>query len=159
MTPAEMMRLTRDLPTKSAKIRALAQAGVSRAEIARFLNIRYQHVRNVLTGPEPGTAVQGMAEPLAPRFAHQTSPVPHLTADGSVVLPPVLAGKLAAKPGDQLIAVEEDGGLWIGTRAAGVLRAQAIVRERVPEGVSLIDELLRMRRGEVEREDEKWSGR
>jgi hypothetical protein len=37
-----------DLGTKSAKIRALAQAGYDRKEIADLLGIRYQHVRNVL---------------------------------------------------------------------------------------------------------------
>lgn len=37
--------------TKSATIRALAANGMARAEIARFLDIRYQHVRNVLTQP------------------------------------------------------------------------------------------------------------
>lgn len=36
------------LATKSAKIRALAEAGFARTEIAEFLKIRYQHVRNVL---------------------------------------------------------------------------------------------------------------
>lgn len=36
------------LSTKSAKIRALNAAGFSRTEIAAFLKIRYQHVRNVL---------------------------------------------------------------------------------------------------------------
>jgi DNA-binding CsgD family transcriptional regulator/bifunctional DNA-binding transcriptional regulator/antitoxin component of YhaV-PrlF toxin-antitoxin module len=41
------------LPTKSAKIRALAAEGYSRAEIARYLEIRYQHVRNVLVAPPP----------------------------------------------------------------------------------------------------------
>lgn len=37
-----------DLPTKSAKIRALAAKGYARARIAEALRIRYQHVRNVL---------------------------------------------------------------------------------------------------------------
>lgn len=36
------------LTSKADKIRALAQAGYFRTEIARFLEIRYQHVRNVL---------------------------------------------------------------------------------------------------------------
>ena len=39
-----------NLSTKSAKIRALAHAGYSRSDIARLLDIRYQHVRNVLVG-------------------------------------------------------------------------------------------------------------
>lgn len=43
-----------DLPTKSAKIRALAAAGLSRSEIAKGLGIRYQHVRNVLITPLVG---------------------------------------------------------------------------------------------------------
>ena len=37
------------LETKSEKIRALAKAGYLRTEISRVLNIRYQHVRKVLT--------------------------------------------------------------------------------------------------------------
>src|ERR1700753_665808 len=36
--------------TVADKIRALATAGVPRADIARFLGKRYQHVRNVLEG-------------------------------------------------------------------------------------------------------------
>jgi hypothetical protein len=36
----------------SSKIRALAEYGVSRAEIAKVLNKRYQHVRNVLVADE-----------------------------------------------------------------------------------------------------------
>ena len=44
-TPYE---ITRDLPTTSAKIRALAEAGYDRTEISQALGIRYQHVRKVL---------------------------------------------------------------------------------------------------------------
>ena len=39
------------LPTKSAKIRYLASQGWTRSQIAKFLGIRYQHVRNVLITP------------------------------------------------------------------------------------------------------------
>lgn len=38
-----------DLKTKSAKIRYLHGEKFSRSQIANFLGIRYQHVRNVLT--------------------------------------------------------------------------------------------------------------
>lgn len=51
--------IIKSLETKSAKIRALAAAGFERADIARYLGIRYQHVRNVLlqsTGPTPPRA-------------------------------------------------------------------------------------------------------
>jgi hypothetical protein len=40
--------VTDGLATKSAKIRALADAGYDRTEIAKVLGIRYQHVRKVL---------------------------------------------------------------------------------------------------------------
>lgn len=40
--------VVRGLATKSEKIRALATAGLTRTQIAAFLGIRYQHVRNVL---------------------------------------------------------------------------------------------------------------
>jgi hypothetical protein len=37
--------------TKSSVIRYLSSQGMSRGDISRFMNIRYQHVRNVLTQP------------------------------------------------------------------------------------------------------------
>lgn len=48
------------LKTKSDKIRQLAKAGYARAEIARLLGIRYQHVRNVLVAA--GMSGRGYAE-------------------------------------------------------------------------------------------------
>lgn len=39
------------LETKSAKIRFLNSIGYSRGQIAKTLDIRYQHVRNVLITP------------------------------------------------------------------------------------------------------------
>lgn len=44
----DMNTITANLNTKSDKIRALSEAGYSRSEIAKYLNIRYQHVRKVL---------------------------------------------------------------------------------------------------------------
>lgn len=39
------------MTTKSSKIRYLNSVGYSRSEIAKLLEIRYQHVRNVLITP------------------------------------------------------------------------------------------------------------
>jgi len=39
------------LPTKSAKIRAMFADGIKKTLIAKTLDIRYQHVRNVLITP------------------------------------------------------------------------------------------------------------
>lgn len=48
MTRQATNEITDGLETKSAKIRALADAGYERTEIAKVLGIRYQHVRKVL---------------------------------------------------------------------------------------------------------------
>lgn len=40
-----------ELDTKSAQIRYLKSEGLSTADIARYMNIRYQHARNVLITP------------------------------------------------------------------------------------------------------------
>ena len=39
------------LPTKSSKIRKLTEDGFNRSQVSIILNIRYQHVRNVLVTP------------------------------------------------------------------------------------------------------------
>lgn len=44
------------LPTKSAKIRAMSSDGMTKGQIAKILNIRYQHVRNVLLTPVKKTS-------------------------------------------------------------------------------------------------------
>lgn len=53
MTAEEMDAATKDLKTKSDKIRVLDRLGASRSQIADYLQIRYQHVRNVLVAPPP----------------------------------------------------------------------------------------------------------
>lgn len=43
--------LMNEYKTKSGVIRYLDSTGMSRGMIAKFMNIRYQHVRNVLITP------------------------------------------------------------------------------------------------------------
>ena len=57
MTRDEMDIETQGINTKSDKIRKLAKLGATRSEIAAYLNIRYQHVRNVLVSPAPSPQV------------------------------------------------------------------------------------------------------
>ena len=53
-THERMEALTANLPdNKSEKIRHLAAAGYERADIAKYLGIRYQFVYNVLKAPAP----------------------------------------------------------------------------------------------------------
>lgn len=47
-------KICKDLPTTSAKIRALHRVQFTRSQIAHYLEIRYQHVRNVLVTPLKG---------------------------------------------------------------------------------------------------------
>ena len=65
MTCEDMNRATEHLPTKSAKIRTLDKLGVARSDIARFLGIRYQHVRNVLVQPAPAHETGQASQPPA----------------------------------------------------------------------------------------------
>ena len=80
-----MLALTRGLPSKSEKMRVLAQAGYGRKAIAEFLGTRYQFVRNVLVKDEArkareaasatasGEAKMGPAKRLASATAIRSS--------------------------------------------------------------------------------------
>lgn len=50
MDNVKMMEITQPYRTKADKMRVLERAGVARADIARFLGVRYQQVRNTLEG-------------------------------------------------------------------------------------------------------------
>jgi bifunctional DNA-binding transcriptional regulator/antitoxin component of YhaV-PrlF toxin-antitoxin module len=78
--------------------------------------------------------------------------------DGSIVVPGTLSEALDLKAGDVLFARLDDGEIHLLSRRAVTRRVQALVRKFVPEGVSLVDELIEDRRREVEaeaREDDK----
>jgi hypothetical protein len=146
MPPGDLARTVRELPTTAAKIRVLAAQGQSRADIARALGIRYQHVRNVLMRDE---AKAKAAE------ASESTKMPgkiRVGADGSAVVPATAVNALSLKQGDPLFVRFGDGEIHLLTRAAVMRRVQSLVREFVPEGVSLVDELLEDRRREVEAE-------
>lgn len=49
--PSDQTKQVQSLPTTSSKMRYLESIGMSRADIARYLNKRYQHVKNVLDKP------------------------------------------------------------------------------------------------------------
>jgi AbrB family looped-hinge helix DNA binding protein len=154
--PNRMEELTRGLPTKSAKMRALAKAGFARSEIARFLGTRYQFVRNVLVQDEArqegGAGKPKEGEP--PPTTNNASARVRLGPEGRIVIPAAFRESLGLKEGDVLFARLEEGEIVLLTPEAAMLRAQAIVRQFVPEGVSLVEELLEERRREAKREAE-----
>ena len=71
---------------------------------------------------------------------------------GRLVIPAEYRRRLGLEPGDEVIMRIEDGELRILTRAEAVKRAQAVVRQHVKKGRSLVDELSAERRAEAARE-------
>lgn len=81
-------KVVEGLPTKSAKIRALAEAGFARTEIAEFLKIKYQHVRNVLVQSGIPTTPKASAEKgaISAKTAIELWPLERLLASGFVLV-------------------------------------------------------------------------
>jgi AbrB family looped-hinge helix DNA binding protein len=75
-----------------------------------------------------------------------------LTEDGAVILPPEVRDALGLRAGDVIIMAVEDGELRLWSLDHAIKRAQEMVRRYVPEGVSLVDELIAERHAEAERE-------
>ena len=147
----EMAKTAAGLSTKSAKIRALGRAGYKRADIARFLDIRYQHVRNVLVHAEEKQKREGLTAagggPPGQTWA-QVSP------DGRVVIPAAYRQLLGVEGGGHLFMLLEGSELRLIGRDRAIQRAQELVARFVPEDVSLVDEFLAERRREAEREEQ-----
>jgi bifunctional DNA-binding transcriptional regulator/antitoxin component of YhaV-PrlF toxin-antitoxin module len=144
-----MREITQNMKTASEKIRALDDAGFERADIARFLDTRYQHVRNVLVGPRPKATEQAsLASGDAERPGHVLKGRIQIGAGGRVVIPSEMRAALGVTDGDTLQARVVDGELRLMSRETALRYAQNLVRQYIPEGVSLVDELIAERRDE-----------
>lgn len=129
MDEEKMVVLTEDFPVKADKMRVLAKAGVSRGDIARFLGVRYQQVRNTLegdkrTGYAPELEVKIRKEKVAK--LHEEAPFRLLTVagDAPVILPADMVEDLV-DDGEPLYAVATKHGLFIGSARAMQERVQA----------------------------------
>jgi hypothetical protein len=161
-----MDEIVAGLTTKSDKIRALDRAGYSRSRIAEYLGIRYQHVRNVLVDDQRKAATEagaapapGMAEPARPFLHRENSNLGRaftvdVAADGSLTLPPVLLAAVGLSKGGVLLARFDDAEIKLMTPETTTNKIREIMRRAVPEGVSLVDELLAERRAEAKKEME-----
>jgi bifunctional DNA-binding transcriptional regulator/antitoxin component of YhaV-PrlF toxin-antitoxin module len=138
--------------TVSDKIRALDDAGFERADIARFLGKRYQHVRNVLIRDRPKRSIAG--RPRAEGTENQTKLKAKLQigAGGRVVIPAEFRAAMGVAEGDTLSGQVVDGELRLLSKEAAIRKAQELVRQYIPEGVSLVDQLIEERRAEAARE-------
>ena len=68
---------------------------------------------------------------------------------GQVVIPAAFRKAMQVKEGDRVMARIIDGELRLITPDMAIRRAQKWVRETIPAGISLVDDLLEMRRQEV----------
>src|SRR5262245_51805023 len=113
----------------SDKIRALADAGFERADIARFLGKRYQHVRNVLVANRPA-AKGGLSDIERASYAASERLRPRLTArlqigaGGRVVIPAEMRAAMGVGGGDLLSGRIVDGELRLLSKEAAVRKAQ-----------------------------------
>ena len=72
-----------------------------------------------------------------------------ISEGGRVVVPAAFRKALGLKPGDPVIVVLDDEEVRLLTPRRAIRRAQEIVRKYVPEGQSLVDELIEERREEA----------
>lgn len=142
-------RVTAGLKTKSDKIRALGRSGASTADIARFLDIRYQHVRNVLL--EAGLYRRATnATPPEPAVESTASGVwVEMDASGHLVLPIDLATTAGLTPG-RLHIRRSQSGIEILSRKAAVAEAQALLAPYIQPGRSIVDEFIADRHREAD---------
>jgi len=165
--PERLRAIAAPHSTVADKIRALAGAGVARADIARFLGKRYQHVRNVLEGDaQSGSQGGGYVVGKADLSGVSEDPRPfdrdedeayierrgkdvfwlEVKPDGSLPMPPELADLLEATPGRRVFVEVKDGRLTMMSGMAAFEEACAIVRKYIPAGANLSEELLEDRR-------------
>lgn len=165
MDRSEVAKVVSSSMTVSDKIRALDAAGCSRAEIARLLGKRYQHVRNVLEADRvrARAAISGVSEEATPfTRAWKDEAVERrgpgrfrlaVSKDGTVVLPREVCEAFGLSGGGGVIAEWEGEELTLISPAESLRRVREALKPYMQEGVSWADELIAERRREVEREE------
>ena len=141
------------------KIRALAAAGYSRAEIARLLNKRYQHVRNVLEGdklkgasaPRPRGAVP--PEPRTVRLGDSFRV--SVGRDGLIRLPPEAMEAFGLREGAAMVAQLEGETFTLVSPRESLRRARALIPQWRPGDPLWSEELIAERHREAAREEEE----
>lgn len=151
-TRSAMDKVVANASTKSDKIRALGRAQFKRADIARYLNIRYQFVRNVL---EQAKGSVSKAEREASETAGPLQQWVQVGRDGSMVIPAPFRKFLGIENGGPVFLVSENGEVHLLGRDAAIRRVQELVAPYLPKNSSLVDELIAERRAEAARESGK----
>jgi hypothetical protein len=165
MSQLNYEELTKGLTTKSEKIRVLGRKGVPTAEIARFLEIRYQHARNVLV--DAGLQHGGMAEEMPVLETKMMPPVDSgsfvrqsvwvdVDTQGRLQIPADLLALVGVTGQDRLFIKPTERGFEVLTRNGAMARMKEISAPLVRPGVSLVDEFLAEKRLEVAADEAKW---
>jgi AbrB family looped-hinge helix DNA binding protein len=81
-----------------------------------------------------------------------------LGSGGRLVIPAGLRQALGLNDGDGIVLEHEGGSVRLVTPEAVLDEVQAFFRDGIPEGVSLVEELLAERREEARREQERSGG-
>lgn len=136
MTDEEMHSLIADAPSKSESIRRLFRAGVPKAAIATFMELRYQHVYNVLLKETPPHQ-EGAVASAEPGFT-----AVKVDAKGRVQLPPEFLTANGLQDGGTLFCRSDPRGLTLMTRDLALDHLREIARKRMPDQAGLLDALL-----------------
>lgn len=75
-----------------------------------------------------------------------------VTQGGRVVIPAALRRQLGLEPGTEILLDIADGALRVRSLRQALESARSLVRDHVPHGVSLADELIRERHEAARRE-------
>lgn len=81
--------------------------------------------------------------------AEQLTVKTKVASGGRIVIPTRLRQVLGIEIGENVTLSVKDNALQITTQKEALRRIQALVRRHVPEGVSLVDELIKERREEA----------
>ena len=140
MTHEEMDHIAGSLPSKAAKVRALNAAGVSTGDIGRYLDIRYQHVYNVLLR---AGAIQKEAS-ASGTVAYENSEIVtgKIKRDGSIQLPLDVLARFGLTAGSPIYCRVSDEGVVLLSPDAARRAVTEAIREKMPEQAALLEALF-----------------
>jgi hypothetical protein len=121
-----MEDLTEGLSTKADKMRQLERHGYARADIARFLGVRYQQVRNTLEG-DKRTGYNPDITPISREEEASAFPIfrqLQVDDEGFANIPPDMLEQFSDGE-EPLYAVDFQGGIFISSAVGMANRVKA----------------------------------
>lgn len=130
MNGDKMISLTEGYRTKADKMRVLEREGVPRADIARFLGVRYQQVRNTLEGDKRTGYNPDLSQTLDENSHSLVADTPKdsfrrlvILDDENVALPADMIEDIA-DDGAELFALRLEDGIFISNSHGMARRAR-----------------------------------